>query len=290
MPRPDIAGFNKEKLTFLVCSTIFAVAFYLFLASAPVTLQDEKPIGAQPGPIAAAEREDTSQKDVEYYVSRPNLTRKSPFQPKSDFIKKEIKPVVNNLPPPPAPPPPPEEKKVAITKKVWDPKDLDVQVEYMGVLVMNDETYGLVKPKDGSSPRRVQEGETLTDMKYTVTKIEKQAIWMKDEEGRPFILKNSSFSGEEVATADDGDKKKAETKKAAKEKKEKPKDKPKEAPKPQPVQPAQPVDNINNNLRKRRARPGHENDAPKNNDHSNLRNGSSSNNNGRYGSTVNGGF
>ena len=92
MPRPDIAGFNKEKLVFLTASTVFAVAFYLFLASAPITLQDEKPIGTQSGPVAAAERDQTVQRDVEYYVSRPNLTRKTPFAPASSVSDPSVKP------------------------------------------------------------------------------------------------------------------------------------------------------------------------------------------------------
>ena len=196
MPRPNTQGFNKEKLFFLLGAAAFAWLLYYFLASAPALLTVEQPIGPQPPPALLASLNEDIQRDVEYYVSGPNRQRKTPFAPAgSNYAEKpKPKPDPKNLPPPP---PTDVPKTPDLAKKSFDPKDLDVQVSFMGVMMYNGETYALLRPKDGSSPRRVKVGDTLADYKYTVTAIEKQAIWLVDEEKRPFILRDN----DEVAAA-----------------------------------------------------------------------------------------
>jgi hypothetical protein len=220
MPRPDTESFNKEKFVFLLVSAGFAGGLYLFLASAPVPLDPDKPISSQALPQALENVAEAAPRPEQEYVEGPGRDRKTPFAPAATFIA--AKPVDNpgNKPPPP-PPPPPSDTKPKDTKPTFDAKDLDVQVSFMGVVMMNGNTYALLRPKDGSSPRRVKVGDTISDFKYTVTKIEKQAIWMVDEEQRPFILKDN----DEVALADSS---------SSKPEKPAPKHEPKPAPKPAP--------------------------------------------------------
>ncbi len=206
MPRPDTESFNKEKFVFLLTSCVFAAGLFLYLSSGPVSLQVGKPLSAQPEPVAADNRNMDTLQPEESYVFGPKRARKSPFTP-AEFRQAKIVPkgpVTTGILPPP--PPPPEPVKVAPTpKKSFDPKDLNIEVEYMGVVMMQDKTYGVVRPKDGSSPRYVKVGDTIEQYKYKITKIEKQAIWAVDEEERPFILRNSRFSGDAVAAAPEDD-------------------------------------------------------------------------------------
>ncbi|HYF51063.1 MAG TPA: hypothetical protein VEJ63_16740 [Planctomycetota bacterium] len=267
MRRMDLAGFNKEKLIFIVTAVIFSVSLYLFLATGPVHLEGQPPIGVQPSPPPLVAHDMTQQRDENYYVVRANLTRRTPFAPHSDIPAAQPKvvqaPTGPVAPPPPAPPP--QEKKEEITKKVWDAKDLDVQVEYMGVMSLNGVAYALVKPKDGGQPLRVKAGDKIDEFGYEVTDINKQEILMKDSENRPFILKDTRFSEEDADAADDDGEKpeKKEVKKAETKKPEpkKPEAKPAPAPAPQ-AQPAQPAGAQNNPPRgshERRPRPGAEN-------------------------------
>jgi len=168
-------------------------------------LEEQKPIGTQPSPPPLAGQTLTQQKDENYYVARAALTRKTPFAPhSSDIVRNNPNQpkVVNAPPPPPPPPPPPEKKEPALTKKVWDATDLDIQVEYMGVMSLNGDTFALVKPKDGGEPRRLKVGDKIADFGYEVTSINKQEILMKDSENRPFVLKDTRFSADEEEDED----------------------------------------------------------------------------------------
>lgn len=226
MRRLNTQSFNKEQMLFMVCSTAFAVGLYLYLASSPVPLVVTEPISAQPlpSPLTKKAREERLPEDF-YVVNMPgmidrhtneplNRLRKTPFAPASGFRREvaKVKPPVDIGPPPPPPPPPPaEEAKVAAkdSKKTFTSKDAAVQLDFMGVVTIAGQTYGLLKPKDGTAPRRVKAGDLIPELNYTVTRIEKQAIYVTDADKHPFILKDTRFSEPEptptTAAGKDGD-------------------------------------------------------------------------------------
>lgn len=197
-------GFNKEQLAFLVVAAIAALSVYFYLSSGPVELEPGKPIAAgdPPKPLNMKPPADPLQEN--YYVVDGQLTRlmdprtgqavnrqrKTPFMPAAKFIERVKKEPPANLTPPPPPPPEPQ-KEAEPTKRDFGPKDLVAEVEFMGVVSLNGKTYGLVRPKDGSSPRRVKVGDKIPDYNYTVTRIEKQTIYVEDEEKNPFVLRDT---------------------------------------------------------------------------------------------------
>lgn len=243
----NTTGFNKEKLVFLGASTAFAIGLYFFLSSSPVELVVGKPLGNQSGPQPLANVNAARPLEENFYVvpgtvSRMidprtallvNRERKTPFAPKSDFTKRNLPPPVvahvNTAPPPPPPPPvttieKPEQGK---RKKEYGPNDREAEVQYMGVVTINGETYGLLKPKDGTASKRIKVGDKIPDYDYTVTKIDKNSVSLTDKDGRPYVLKNPRFA-EEAVLADSG--KKDDDEEADPDEKKKP------APKgPQPV-------------------------------------------------------
>ena len=221
----NTTGFNKEKLVFLGASTAFAIGLYFFLSSSPIDLQVGSPLGTQSGPLALANINAARPLEENYYVvpgtvSRMldprtaqlvNRERKTPFAPKSDFTKRNLPPPIVahvNAPPPPPPPPPTGTAEKADTgkkKKEYGPNDREAEVQYMGVVTINGETYGLLKPKDGTSPKRIKVGDKIPDYDYTVTKIEKNSVSLTDKDGRPYVLKDTRFSDDAIV-ADSGKK------------------------------------------------------------------------------------
>ena len=217
-------SFNKEKMIFMISSVVVAAGVYLFLTSGPVPLEPGAPVSykdARPEPlviseIAAREEEDFYVVDgkVSKIVDKRtkqlvNRDRKSPFEPYSTFAaSKPVKPaVVANNPPPPPPPPPVAPEKPKDPKKEFTGSTAEAEVEFMGVMTMaNGDTFGLLKPKDGSPTMRVKLGQEIEagGTKYTVTALEKQAIWVTDGDERPFILKDSTFDGSEETSSDSG--------------------------------------------------------------------------------------
>jgi len=196
-------GFNKEQLAFLVVAAIAALSVYFYLSSGPIELEPGKPIaiGEPPKPLNMKPPADPLQEN--YYVVDGQITRlmdprtgqavnrlrKTPFMPAAKFIERVKKDPPAMLTPPP--PPPPEAPKEPETKRDFGPKDLIAEVEFMGVVSLNGKTYGLVRPKDGSSPRRVKVGDKIPDYNYTVTRIEKQTIYVEDEDKNPFVLRDT---------------------------------------------------------------------------------------------------
>lgn len=236
-------GFNKEKLAFLVASFIFAAGTYQFLSTGPVALEVGKPISTQPGPAPTKDLNAAHPLAENFYVvpgtktrmidpltgQLVNRNRKSPFT-RADWVSAAPEVAakkVNLAPPPPPPPPPPPAEKGDDEKrrKEFGPHDAQAEVEFVGVMMMSGKTYGMIKPRDGGPPKQVKVGDKIPDYDYTVTKIEKQAIWIVDEQKRPFLLKDDQFIAvkpektdadmDAEFDADDGDKKPAPKSKAA---------------------------------------------------------------------------
>jgi len=217
MTRQNTRGFNKEKMVFLIISVFCAIGIYLFLASGPVLLQVGDPIAAQDAPDALkGGLESDKAQDVDYYVvdgektgyrdvrtnQLVNRKRKNPFEPPSGWreAKAPVEVAVAKLAPPPPPPPPPpaalKEQKMGPKGANFDGKDLAAQVKFMGVVTMNGQTVGLLKPiEEDGEPRRVKVGDKIPDYNYTVTKIENQAIWVTDADNHPFVLKDTDLLG-----------------------------------------------------------------------------------------------
>jgi len=208
MKRPDYEGFNKEKLSFLLAAGIVSFALYSYFATAPIPLPPTDPITSISKPENAVLPRVGEPQPETFYVMDGNLTRmldprtgqlvnrgrKTPFAPAAHFIELAQKRPKNEGSAAPAPPPPPQQKAEPVQEKAFVDQDPELEVDFMGVVMMKDGAYGLLRPKDGSTPLRVKVGDTLKEWDYKVTKIEKQAIWVADADGRPFVLKNSRFS------------------------------------------------------------------------------------------------
>ncbi len=227
MHNTTTGSFNKEKMIFLISSVVVAAGVYLFLTSGPVPLEPGAPVSYQMArPEALVMSEIAAREDEDFYVVDGKVTkmtdkrtkqlvnrdRKSPFEPFSTFATRTpVKPVAvaNNTPPPP-PPPPAAPEKPKDPKKEFTGSTAEAEVEFMGVMTMaSGETFGLLKPKDGSPTIRVKMGSEIEagGTKYTVTALEKQAIWVTDGDQRPFILKDSTFDGSEETSSESSESK-----------------------------------------------------------------------------------
>lgn len=184
-------GFNKEKCAFLVCALLLGGALFWYLTNQVRALEDKKPISNEERPQPISGMLLVMKNSPDEYVSG---TRRSPFTPKKDTLVALPKPKPNPgtlpIPPPPPTTQPAEKEK----PKTFNPLDKEAEVDFMGVVMLEGRSYALVRPKDGSSPRRVKEGDLLPDYKYTITKIERQAIYLKDDENNPYVLKDGRFT------------------------------------------------------------------------------------------------
>jgi hypothetical protein len=224
MPQLETEKLNKEKALFLLLAAIASVGLYLFLASAPVTLATGKSIGAQssPAPHENAKLED--QADIDYYLKGDARRRKTPFTPTEWHPRAPVIANPGERPPPP-PPPPPEEVVKPKAAPTFDPKMQNIQVAFGGVIMRPDEApVALLRSKVDDSMLCKKEGDVFSvgGEKYKITNIEKQAIWLVDKDGTPFILNDSGADDVVSATdkqpAEKGDKPKPKTKDATAQK------------------------------------------------------------------------
>ena len=277
MKRQTSYGFNKEKLVLLGTALLLSWSAYNFFASTPVPLEVTTPVTPLPVPAPLTpDKIDTRMANVEGYIRSGSATitnadgtmsqvafnrdRKNPFEPIDDFVvapqdpklltKGPANPAI--IPPPPpavvAPPPPPEPiaKKDEVDPNKFGPKDAEAQVKFEAVARMNGITYALLKDKDDKT-MQVKVGDYLEEFKYTVTKIEKQAIWVTDDKDRVFVARDLSFT-DDGSGGDTGEEEKPVKKKPlAKEAKPTPAAAP-AAPKAAP--PKQTNNNNNNNNNK----------------------------------------
>jgi len=195
-------GMNKEKLVFYLCFVLLAVSAYLYCFG-PRTreLVPDAPITNKPKPETFDSKSPAAQVAT---ALPPERERKSPFtydsyqvgQGKTTANPKEVKA------PPPPPPPPPQPAPQPKTKTPMTPTAKDLQVSFMGVVQIEGKAYALLSSKDGAPPRRVKEGDVIDGLNYTIAKIEKQAVHVKDEEGQVYLLKDGRF--ENVAQSNGG--------------------------------------------------------------------------------------
>ncbi|HLX63608.1 MAG TPA: hypothetical protein VKX17_20225 [Planctomycetota bacterium] len=196
---------NKEKLVFSGVAFLLAGCFYYLMTSRPAGLKPGTMISplSPPAPVAA-------EKPANRIASVAGLLnaagRANPFQPvikKTDIAQPE-KPDIpggghvswpnpNPVPIPPPQPggggpnPPPGHNP----SEIHDPPP--AAVAFSAFMTMDGQTYGHVKTKDGRTIQ-VQVGDYLDQFKYTITKIEKQAIWVTDERERVFVARDMTFA------------------------------------------------------------------------------------------------
>lgn len=203
-------GFNKEKLMFLVSAVALAAVGYHYFISAPLSLSVGDPLSTENSPSNFVDTDYSLKQPPDFYVQRK---RKSPFTPdrfwKTEAKKKVVKVTkpVSNVPPPPAPPPPSQKDDSdpdSRERGPMRPTERDLQVKFMGVVMMGGSSYALLSRKDGGNPHRVKLGETIEDLNYKITRIEKQAIHLEDEEGNPYVLKNTRFGAAGGGESDTG--------------------------------------------------------------------------------------
>jgi hypothetical protein len=204
-------GFNKEKLVFLCCATLFAGVVYRFLTTGPVLLTTCPPISVTPPPDPLKVPELPPRQTVDWYVvsgTDPvtglavNRKRKTPFAPTAEFRRgpgnNPNNPTrVTDVTLPPDDTVTDADKDDTKDKKGVDgPKTPKANVGFMGILKIKGQSYALVRPLDGEAgPRRLMIGEKADDLGCTVTKIDKQSFTVKDEKGHEFVLKDSDEEG-----------------------------------------------------------------------------------------------
>lgn len=208
-------GFNKEKCACLGAFVLLAfmavllalarfapeehvVAVYtgVFGSAPPKVLAVPAPVTAMPYPVAYQEQ---AVPPLPSLAALGDRIRKTPFAPSQYKLDRIAEPtprpnVTVPLPPPPVIPKP-QPPVATQPQRPSAPKDKELEVAYMGVMQVMGETYGLLRAKDGSF-RRVKVGEKVADFDYTITRIEKQAVYVKTDEGRVYMLKNDLFSDE----------------------------------------------------------------------------------------------
>lgn len=195
MPYYKSQGMNKEKLVFYLCLVLMMVsAFLFFFGPRTQSLRDDDPITAKARPETYDAKGAPLRLAKELSAERE---RKSPFTPdltwKTNVANK--KPPNPAKAPPPPPPPPPQPQAQPKPKSAMTPTEKDLEVGFMGIVQVGDQSYALLSSKDGSAPRRVKEGDVIDGLNYTITKIEKQSIFLTDGDGRPYILKDGRFDG-----------------------------------------------------------------------------------------------
>lgn len=223
MPRIRGEGFNKEKFVCLISlllvgfmAVLLALARFhpvagvvwlystVFGSAPPDALGEQAPVTTSVSPSAYQEQ---ALPPLPSLAALGDKIRKTPFAPTQYKIERVITPNVTRRPtqvtvaPPPPALPQPKPPAPAAPNRPVAPKDKELEVAYMGVMEVQDQTYGLLRAKDGSF-RRVKVGDTMEDFNYTITRIEKQAIYVKTEEGRVYMLKNNRFT--DVAGAGTG--------------------------------------------------------------------------------------
>jgi type IV pilus biogenesis protein PilP len=220
--RSTTQAFNKEKLFFLLAGMVFAGGLYYFLASAPVPLVASYPMSGESAPTPLPNVNPDEPREEAFYVVDGKITglidmrtrqlvnreRKTPFIEAAKFLADRTKPKEQPkellVPPPPPPPPPPlpgkNDRADGKKRSEFHATDAESAVEFVGVVTMGGRTYGMLRPKDGGKVMRVQVGDVLPGCDYTVTKIEKQGIWVTDEEKRPFNLRDLRYADMGVST------------------------------------------------------------------------------------------
>jgi hypothetical protein len=234
---------TKEKLVFVGVAALLSLTVYNLLVSTPVKLEVGPPVSpvVPPGPLDP-DKIDTRVSDVRYYripgkevgIADPKTgqfndrSRANPFQPLGDDSQfpvaggaddphhpggtgkgKSGTPIVGPIAPPPDDAPAiavVEEKKPE--KPGYARKILKANVDFSGVMMMNNQICGLLKSLDGEKTMLVKVGDYLDEYKYTVASIEKQAIYVKDDEDRMFVARDITFdadSGAGAVAAGDGD-------------------------------------------------------------------------------------
>ncbi|MCY3024328.1 MAG: hypothetical protein NTW87_35575 [Planctomycetota bacterium] len=224
----NVQGFNKEKMSFVVCGLVCAAGLYCYLASEPVLLADKAALSEQSGPVALHDSSLENPQHESFYVVDGKVTRlidprtnqlvnrdrKTPFMPDARFLKARAegqvatKKAPEGPPPPPPPPPPPAKKEDAADskkkKREFGPTDAESAVKFMGIVTLGGRTYGMVTPKEGGKPFWVKVGDVIPDCDYTVTKIEKQAISVVDANDRPFLLRDTRYTEDAGASDSTG--------------------------------------------------------------------------------------
>jgi hypothetical protein len=186
-------GFNKEKAIFWLClGTLGGVAAY-FVFSRPTDFPDVKPVTTQPLPKEVKFTEQVLKPIDAYLAGDCNA-----FAPVQTRVQTPKPPDVAQVKP--TPPPPKEPEKPQPVKKPDVPPAKDLSVAFMGVVQMDGKTFGLLRCKDGSPAKRVQEGDRLEPYNYTITRIEPTAIFLNDEEGRPYVLRDGFLDVASAAT------------------------------------------------------------------------------------------
>ena len=192
MTKSQFRGFNKEKFVFLLCLLLMVVSGFLFLISRPETLEDQEPVTDKKPPLAYALQDRGPQTAITFDDKDP----KSPFTPVRDFkFAPTPKPPANvGVKPAPAPLPPAQLTQVKPVKSAMTPTEKDLEISFRGIgSKPGTPAVALVEKKDGTGYLRVKEGDTIEGLNYKITKIEPQAIYLTDVEGRPYVLKDGRF-------------------------------------------------------------------------------------------------
>lgn len=191
MRRDDAGRLNKEKLVFLGAALLLSCALYFFFSSGPLPLVLAPPATREAGPEAIENVPQLrANKSIDALVDNGE-PRLSPFEP----FRQHISPggggggVVVKSGGPATMPPDDRKPKDPVVSSV---PAIASEVDYVGV-VIDGKPRALIKPRNGAASFLVAEGESIPHYSYTVSKIEPQAIEIRDSDNRPFTLKDQTF-------------------------------------------------------------------------------------------------
>jgi len=173
---------NTEKLCLLIALIPASAAIYSFIASAPAPLLNSPPLTDQREPRQLTLQPVTTGPELSYFAG----ARKTPFRP-VEIEKHRGKPGDDNEIFTPSDWRPGSGSRLHRRFSAVDPASI---YDFVGVVVYDGKTHGLLRGKNGSKPRRVALGDVLTDGSCTVTGIDPQAIRLKDRDGNVFELKD----------------------------------------------------------------------------------------------------
>lgn len=210
MKRLSSTGLNKEKLIFLGAAALLGISVYSLFASAPLLLAPAPAVStlSAPAPLET-EKADSRIAEILYYIeggvnaqARTAVVRdrNNPFAPVGRGVVIVCGPKSEGAGPGvfkngiDVPPQPPNKTSTSLRRSKESPhlEPKVAGVDFSGVVTMNNVTYGLLKSKSGQTIQ-VREGDYLDDYKYTVARIEKQAILFSDSENEMYVARDRSF-------------------------------------------------------------------------------------------------
>lgn len=172
--------FTKEKAVFLVVALFCAALMYSFLASGPIELKPGKQLAfSKRDPALLTSRSQDLRDESAYFAGE----RKSPFVLSNPII---IPPPPGTTGPTPVGTGPAAGAGTGIKATTHSPQKL---YEFAGVVVHEGSAHALLQVRGKSVTIRAEVGSVL-DGGYSVTRVNKQSIELRNTNGQLYLLRD----------------------------------------------------------------------------------------------------